>query len=87
MGTGGRCLCTDCLKVYSGVSKSFTSVMAGLGINLRRATGAWTPFSVITLEEIMTHLAASSQAYIEFDNVAFWKAGSQALLLMDVQLN
>jgi hypothetical protein len=61
--------------------------MAGLGITLHRATGARTPFSVITLEEILTHLGASSQAYVEFDNVAFWKAGSQALLLMDVQVN
>jgi hypothetical protein len=61
--------------------------MAGLGISLYRATGAWAPFSVITLEDLLTHLAASSQAYIEFGDVAFWKAGSQALLLMDVQVN
>ena len=61
--------------------------MAGLGVNLRRVTGAWTPFSVITLEEIMTHMGASEQAYVEFGEVAFWKAGSQRLLLMDVQVN
>ena len=61
--------------------------MAGLGIILHRATGGRTTFSFVELEELMTHMSASNQAYIEFGDVAFWKAGSQVLFLMDVQLN
>jgi hypothetical protein len=50
---------------------------------LLRANGSTTNYQQTFLENLAAHLLAGSQAYVEYDGVAFWRCGAIQLLLMD----
>ena len=50
---------------------------------LLRANGSTTNYQQTFLENLAAHLLAGSQAYVEYDGVAFWRCGAIQMLLMD----